>query len=152
MPFGAETQVKLSGNYPLPWWDLRIAATIKSLRGAIDLASFVASNALIAPSLGRNVGTCGTAAVCNGNATIPNLFAPNTVRENRLNQADIRFSKALRIRGARLSGMFDIYNLFNASTITAVNSRYGSPNGGLWLTPTAFLPGRLFKFGAQLNF
>jgi outer membrane receptor protein involved in Fe transport len=44
-------------------------------------------------------------------------------------------------------GMFDIYNLLNASTITSVNTRYGSQ----WLVPTAFLPGRLFKFGVQLD-
>ena len=43
--------------------------------------------------------------------------------------------------------MFDIYNMFNASTITNVNQRYGLQ----WLTPTAFLPGRLFKFGVQLD-
>ena len=97
------------------------------------------------------LGSRGTAAVRNGTRTIPNCSAPNTVLD-RLNQTDLRFSKVLSFRSGRLTGMFDIYNLFNASTITAVNSRYGSPNGGQWLTPTAFLPGRLFKFGAQLNF
>ena len=38
--------------------------------------------------------------------------------------------------------------LFNASPILLLNNTYG-PN---WLRPVAVLPGRLFKFGAQLDF
>jgi hypothetical protein len=44
--------------------------------------------------------------------------------------------------------MLDVYNLFNASPITQVNTRYGAD----WLRPTQILPARLFKVGAQLNF
>jgi len=47
----------------------------------------------------------------------------------------------------RVTSMFDIYNLFNASTINAINPRIGSQ----FLVPTAFLPGRLFKFGVQVD-
>jgi hypothetical protein len=48
----------------------------------------------------------------------------------------------------RLQGMFDIYNVMNASPILANNTRYGSA----WLTPTFVLDARLFKFGMQLEF
>jgi hypothetical protein len=147
LPWSAQTQLKLSGAYPLPWWDLKVAATFQNLPGAVDLASYVATNAQIAPSLGRNLGACGAAATCTATATLSNLFAPNTLLENRLNQMDLRFSKTVQLGRGRVMGMFDIYNLFNASTITNINTRYGSQ----WLTPTAFLPGRLFKFGVQLN-
>jgi hypothetical protein len=147
LPWAAQTQLKLSGAYPIPWWDLKVAATFQNLPGAVDLASYVATNAQIAPSLGRNIGACGAAATCTATATLSNLFAPNTLLENRLNQMDLRFSKTVQIGRGRVMGMFDIYNLFNASTITNINTRYGSQ----WLTPTAFLPGRLFKFGVQLN-
>jgi hypothetical protein len=44
--------------------------------------------------------------------------------------------------------MFDMYNLFNASTVLAINTNYG-PN---WLRPSNVLGARLFKFGAQLDF
>jgi len=37
---------------------------------------------------------------------------------------------------------------FNASTVTDIATRYGSS----WLVPLRILPGRLFKFGAQLDF
>ena len=44
--------------------------------------------------------------------------------------------------------VYDIYNLFNSSTILSVNSRYGPT----WLQPTTILGARLFKFGAQFDF
>jgi hypothetical protein len=147
LPWQGQTQVKLSGAYPLPWWDLKVAATFQSLPGAVNLASFAATNAQIAPSLGRNVSACGTAATCTATVTLSNIFAPNILWENRLNQTDLRFSRTFRLGSARVMGMFDIYNLLNASTITNMNTRYGSQ----WLTPTSFLPGRLFKFGVQVD-
>jgi hypothetical protein len=147
LPWAGQTQVKLNGAYPLPWWNLKVAATFQSLPGAANLASFVATNAAILPSLGRNLGACGAAATCPSTATIANIFAPNTKRENRLNQTDLRFSRAFQLASWRVTGMFDIYNLLNASTITNMNTRFGSQ----WLTPTAFLPGRLFKFGVQFD-
>jgi outer membrane receptor protein involved in Fe transport len=126
---------------------MKVSATFQSLPGAIDLASFASTNAQIAPSLGHNLGSCGAAVTCTGTATLANILTPNELRENRLNQTDLRFSKSLSVGKGKLMGMFDIYNLFNASTINAVNTRYGTQ----WLTPTAFLPGRLFKFGVQID-
>jgi hypothetical protein len=98
--------------------------------------------------LGRNLGRCGTAATCNGTVTVANLFAPNTLLGDRLIQVDVRLSKRIHVGRARLMAMLDVYNLFNASTITAVNTRYGPA----WLQPLAILPARLFKVGAQLDF
>jgi hypothetical protein len=76
------------------------------------------------------------------------LIEPNTVRENRLTQLDLRLTKIMRVGRTRLQGMFDVYNVFNASTILAQNNTYG----GTWRRPTQILAGRLFKFGAQLDF
>ena len=44
--------------------------------------------------------------------------------------------------------MFDIYNVFNASTVLSVNNTYGPT----WLRPLTLLAPRLFKFGAEFNF
>lgn len=148
LPWEGQTQVKFSGAYPLPWWGLQAAGTFQNLPGLPITASYVASNQQVASSLGRNLAACPAAATCTATATIAHLFAPNTRYEKRLTQLDVRLSKRLNVGRARLIGMFDIYNLLNASTITALNTRYGSA----WLTPTSILPARLFKVGAQLDF
>ena len=46
-----------------------------------------------------------------------------------------------------LSGLL-AWNLFNASTTMAINTRYGTS----WLQPLSILPARLFKVGAQVDF
>ena len=127
---------------------MQVATTFQNLPGLPILASYVATNAQIASSLGRNLGACGTNATCTATVTIANLIEPNTLFEDRLNQLDLRLSKKLRLGRARLTGMFDIYNLLNTSPITALNTRFGPA----WLTPVSILPARLFKFGAQLDF
>ena len=56
--------------------------------------------------------------------------------------------KVIRVGRARVRGMFDLYNLFNASTILSRNNTFAST----WGRPTVILGGRLFKFGVQLDF
>jgi hypothetical protein len=148
LPFEGQTQVKVAASYPLPFWGLQTAATLQNLPGIPITASYVATNAQIGPSLGRNLGQCGAAATCSGTVTIANLFAPNTQFGDRLTQVDARLSKRIQMGNIRLTGMFDLYNLFNVSTVLAVNTRYGAS----WLQPLAILPGRLFKFGVQADF
>ena len=140
-PWSAGTQVKFSGVYPLPW-DFQSSATLQNLPGIPYLASYVATNAEIAPSLGRNL-----AAGARGTATI-DLIPPGTAYEDRITQMDFRLSRTFTFGRARAQGMFDIYNLFNSSPILSANGRYGSA----WLVPTQILAGRLFKFGAQIDF
>jgi hypothetical protein len=47
----------------------------------------------------------------------------------------------------RLQGQFNVYNLLNVGPILGVNTTYGAN----WLAPTATLVGRMFKFGAQVD-
>jgi hypothetical protein len=139
-----QTQVKLSGVYSLPW-DVRTSFTYQNLPGIPITATYVATNAEIAPLLpgGRNLSSGA-----RGTVTI-DLIEPNRMFEKRITQLDIRFSKSVRIGGrTRLQGMFDIYNSLNSSATLSNNSRFGSA----WLTPTEILAGRLFKFGAELQF
>jgi hypothetical protein len=146
LPLEGQTQVKFSGVYPLPW-DLQVSATYQDLAGIPITASHVATNAQIAPSLGRNLGQCRGAATCTGTATVE-LIEPNTMFENRLRQFDLRFTRKIQIGGTRLQGMFDAYNVFNASSILAMTTRYGAA----WLQPSQVLGGRLFKFGVQVDY
>lgn len=148
LPWSAQTQVKLAGNYPLPWWGLQASATYQNLPGISILANYVATNAEIAPTLGRNLSSCPTATgPCTATATIA-LIPPNTEFEDRFGQLDVRLTKVLRLGRARLQGMLDVYNLFNASSVLAESFAYGSN----FLRPSGVLSARLVKFGAQLDF
>jgi hypothetical protein len=146
-PWVGQTQVKLSGSYPLPW-DSQISAVFQNIPGFPLLATRAFTNAEVAPSLGRNLSACpADTGPCTATVSVA-MLEPNTRREDRLNQLDLRFVKRVQVGGMRLQGMLDIYNLFNASTILLVNNNYGPQ----WLLPTEVLPGRLFKVGFQLDF
>jgi hypothetical protein len=118
------------------------------LPGSASNASYSASNAQIRPSLNRDLGQCRGSAVCNGTVVIAHLYAPYTKLEDRLTQLDFRLTKSIRLGRANVRGMFDIYNAFNANTVVAVTSRYGSQ----WLRPNLVLAPRLFKFGVAFDF
>jgi hypothetical protein len=133
---------KLAGSYPLPVWGLQVAGTFQNLAGPEILATYLASNAEIAPSLGRNLAQGATARKA------VELIQPGTAFGERMTQVDVRLSKILQIDRVRIQGNLDLYNLFNASPVLAVNTRYGSQ----WLTPTYVLPGRILKFSAQVDF
>jgi hypothetical protein len=136
------TQVKLLGVYPLPWWGLQTSTTVQSIPGPEITALYVAPNAVIAPSLGRNL-----AAGANGTANVQ-LIEPGTQYEKRLNQVDFRVSKFVNVGWTRVQASVDVYNLFNASPILGLNPRYGPS----WLRPTAILPARFAKFSVQMEF
>ena len=87
-----------------------------------------------------------------GTVTLNNLFEPNTEFADRLTQLDVRLTKAITIGRARVQGMFDVYNVFNANTVLALNNRYSVTGTNPWLQPTSILGARLFKFGMQFDF
>jgi hypothetical protein len=148
-PFGASTQVKLYGSYPLPA-EFRVSGTYQNTSGRENLANYPAPNALIQPSLGRPL-----AAGVRATATVP-LVVPQTMFESRRNQLDLRVTKLLRFSTKlRLEVSVDVYNVFNASDVNIANSVYGPT----WLMPLndaysggAILTGRLVEFGGRLTF
>jgi len=118
------TQVKALGSYALPRVDVLISATLQSLPGAKIAANYTATNAVVAPSLGRNLS--GNAA----NVTV-NLVAPGTMYIDRFNEVDIRAAKIFRLGRTSTSLNFDLYNVFNSDAVLGVNNSYGA-----WLRPT----------------
>jgi hypothetical protein len=134
-----QTQVKILGVYPLPWWGLQTSATYQSLPGPEITAGRSYSSAEVFSSLGRNL-TAGT-------ATVP-LIKPGTMYAGRLNQVDFRASKSFALQRRRIQANLDLYNLFNASPVLALNTTYGTA----WQRPLQILQGRLLKFGVQLDF
>jgi hypothetical protein len=146
-PWGSQTQVKLSGSYPLPW-DASVSAVFQNVPGFPLLATRTFTNAEVAPSLGRNLGACPTATgACTATVSVA-MLEPNTRFEDRFTNLDLRLAKNVRVGGIRLKGMLDIYNLFNVGTILLVNNNYGPT----WLLPAEVVPARFFKLGVQLDF
>jgi carboxypeptidase family protein len=150
-PWAAATQVKFAVVYPLPW-HLQTSALYQNAPGFPIAASYVATNAEIKTSLGRNLAACPsqTAATCNQTVTI-DLIPLNTMFDDRIQQLDLRFSRIFTMGRTKLQGNVDIYNTFNASTILNENTRYTNQNNQ-WLNAVQIMGGRLFKFGVQLSF
>src|SRR5262249_253788 len=83
-------QAKFAATYRLPW-EMQVSAALQSIPGNALSANYVATNAVISPSLGRNLssGTSGTVTI--------NLVEPGTLYGPRLNQLDLRAIKAIRV-------------------------------------------------------
>jgi hypothetical protein len=140
------TQVKGAASYTIPRIDVSVAATYQYLPGAMIEADWAASNAVIAPSLGRPLSNNAA------NATV-NLIEPNTMYGKGLNQLDLRFAKILRVGTTRTTVNIDLYNATNANTILTQNNNFVPLIGGgaNWQIPTAILQPRFFKIGAQFD-
>jgi hypothetical protein len=134
------TQGKLLATYSVPRIGVDVAATLQNLPGPQIAANYIATNAVIQPSLGRPL------AGSTPNTTI-NLVAPGAMYGERLNQLDLRFTRLFRFSGRTVRANFDIYNATNGNTVRAVNSNYAA-----WLVPTGILDPRLFKISAQVDF
>ena len=137
-------------SYQLPY-DVQVGIVYQNVAGPPILAQYTAGNAEIAPTLGRNLASCGTQAVCTGTVTNIPLIVPNTLLEDRRSQFDVRLSKIVKVRNMRLQGNFDVYNLFNASSVLVINTSYATANSQ-WLKPTAILPARVLQVSASLSF
>ncbi|MEQ1574360.1 MAG: TonB-dependent receptor [Vicinamibacterales bacterium] len=137
----AKVQPGLSvlGSYTVPRIAVQTSLTFKSSSGPAINANYVATNAIVSPSLGRNL----TGAT---NATV-NLVEPNTVFGDRVNSVDLRISKLLRFRATRSALSLDVYNLFNRNPVQVYNNAYAS-----WLRPERTLQARFIKLGVQFDF
>jgi hypothetical protein len=134
-----QTQIKLLGSYTLPY-DVQVAATLQSFPGPERRAELVYSNAEVQASLGRPLSATQTVRV--------NLIPPGTVFGDRINQLDLRFAKNLRLGGARLKAMLDLYNTLNTNAPLWYNFAFDAN----WERPAIIMPARMAKFGVQVDF
>ncbi|MEP7304877.1 MAG: carboxypeptidase regulatory-like domain-containing protein [Acidobacteriota bacterium] len=134
------TQVKFLGSYNVPRVDVQISGTFQSIPGPQIGAAYVATNAIVAPSLGRNLS--GNAA----NVSVA-LVEPGTIYGDRLNQLDFRAGKILKFGKTRTAVNLDLFNAFNRNTALTVNNNYAS-----WQQPLSILSARLVKISVQFDF
>ena len=136
------TQVKLIASYALPS-GVQVAGTVQSQPGPERSALLQFTDT----SLGRDLTSYPGGVQLN-------LVPPGSFYGERFNQIDLRLTKVLDVgAGAgRLRAMFDVFNVFNANTVT--KEQYGMAFAGdpNWLAPQVIMPGRLAKLAFQLDF
>jgi hypothetical protein len=140
------TRLKFMVLYPLPW-SFRASTIYQNLPGITRQATRSYSNAEIAPSLGRNLGSCGAAATCNNSVSV-NLIQPGTAFEPRINQMDFRLSRIFPVGRYKLDANLDVFNLLNTSSVIDANFTYGAK----WLNPVQILAARMAKVSVQIRF
>jgi hypothetical protein len=140
-PFGAQTQFKANGVFPLP---AQFAASFSfvNLSGPMYTASYTATNAEVRQSLGRDLSGGATSVTVQ-------LVDPQTLFEDRISRLDLRLSKVINLNTRfRIQLNLDAYNALNASSVRAVNTNYGSA----WTRPTQILDPRIFQLGGTISF
>jgi hypothetical protein len=142
---GMQPQYKMFGSYMLPY-AVRVSGNFQSLPGPGVQAGVLYTGTQMAPALGRPFS-----AGPNGQKTV-NIYDPNTMFSDRLNQLDVRFSKIFHIGTGTFDANFDIYNSFNSDAQLALTTGYSGVNGGTWLRPTSVIQGRIIKFGFRWDF
>ncbi|MEQ1575583.1 MAG: TonB-dependent receptor, partial [Vicinamibacterales bacterium] len=133
------TAVKALGSYNIPKIDVQTSMSFQNNPGSVIYANYTATNAIVSPSLGRNL---------TGAANVPvNLVKPGTMYGDRVNQLDFRVAKILRFGRSRTSLSLDIFNLLNVNPVQSYSIAYAT-----WLQPQRILQARFIKLGMQLDF
>lgn len=146
-PWMAGTQFKFSMIYPLPL-GFQASAVYQNLPPISTSANITATNAQVSPSLGRNLGSCGSRVPCNGTVTIAMINPGEYYTEPRGNQLDLRLTWRKQIMGFNIEPELNLFNAFNANNILTMNQQYGPS----WQNVTALLAPRLVKFGVRATF
>jgi hypothetical protein len=134
-----QTNVKFVTTYTVPRIDVQLSGTYQDLAGRPILADFVANNALVRTSLGRNLSG-------GSNVTVP-IVEPGTMFGDRVHQIDVRAGKVLRYGDTRTTVSLDIYNITNGNPVRRYSAAYAT-----WQRPQGILSPRFVKFVLQVDF
>jgi hypothetical protein len=168
-----QTNVKLAGTYPLPWYGITVNGAYQGLAGQglgtlpVQYGVFTAGTGFPTPN---GVGTyyfisrtTRYPANCTGPCTpnglvVPNLtaasvnlpiIAPGTEFTPRLNQIDLGASKTFKIAQVSVMPKIDVFNVLNSDDYTAVASTQWA--AATYLQPSVILQGRLIRLGVDLK-
>ena len=136
-----QTQFKMLGSYTVPKVELQVSGTLQSLPGPEIFANYVATNAQVVPTLGRNL------AAGPGATVTVNLVKPGTMYGPRLNQLDLRIGRALHVGRTRTTLNLDVYNALNVDTVLTMSNAYAT-----WQRPQSIILARFAKLGLQFDF
>jgi hypothetical protein len=117
-----------------------VSASLQNLPGPEILATYTATNAVIAPSLGRPLS--------GGESNVEvQLVEPRSMYGDRWTQLDLRFGKIVQFGRTRANVGVDIYNALNSSGVLELSDAFDT-----WQRPTSILSARFAKLVFQLNF
>jgi Carboxypeptidase regulatory-like domain len=129
----SSVQIKLYGAQPLPW-DMQISGSVQSFSGAPLARNFTVTRAQV-PNL-------------NQVTQVVSLVPRGEEQLERVNIADIRFSKALRWGPRKVEFQFDLYNMLNENAVTSEVQTVGPALG----QPVSIVGARLMRLGVNVNF
>jgi hypothetical protein len=139
-----QNQYKFIGAYTVPKIDVQLSASYQGVPGRERAANYTATNATIAPLIGRNLsGGAATKSV--------QLLAPQQFFDDRLNLLDMRFGKIFRFGTRRAQVSLDLFNVLNNNSLQNANSTYNGPTSP-WEIPTQIPGARLMKITGQFEF
>jgi hypothetical protein len=133
------TQLKGFASYTLPWSDVQLSASLQSIPGIEVLAAYVATNAAVAPSLGR--------PLTGGATTTVQILQPRQNFGDRINQLDLRVARPFRPGRMRLTPSVDVFNALNSNPVQAEYTQYGS-----FRRPVAIIAARYIKLNVNIEF
>jgi hypothetical protein len=144
------TFVKGYGSYTVPRVDVQVSGTYQTKPGPLVLAIYTATNAEVAPSLGRSLA--GATSNVDIHLLSPGPYTTTNggsgrAHGERLHQVDFRISKLLQFGRTRTRANLDIYNALNSSAVLDQNEAFGD-----WQRPTEILVARFYKFSVQFDF
>lgn len=132
IPF--QTQAKLTGFYPLPWYGVELSGVFMSFPGDRSYTNYTVTPT-ISPGLTQST------------ITVP-LVAPGDKYYDQRFQTDMGIAKSINFGSKKLRLQFDVFNLFNANTIMSEFQTFGARLD----QPQEVLVGRLMRIGAQFHF
>lgn len=135
---------KTSAAYMLPY-DIQLSGSFSAKPGPSVAANYTVTSAIAGRPIFGSVTRTPTIQI--------NLVEPNTLFLDYQNQLDTRVGKTFSWGRFRAQGFMDVFNVFNAGTVTNVNTTYGpDPATRVWMNPTTILTGRTIRFGTQWDF
>ena len=156
------TQYKLNGSVPLPY-DMAFSFVFQSIPGERRFSNYAVGRQIdfVEQQLGHELvntglrvplfpGGIGFYDDARGGTLTTSRYVDNSTQwEPQVNQIDLRLTKILRFGGGLIRANFDVFNILNASAVTRVLDTYSDP--GTYPSVTGIMNGRLFKFGATVD-
>jgi len=134
---------RVTGGYTFPW-KIQLSGVYQSIPPVTFNPTYVVRDTSPGNTLGR--------PLVAGTITVPNVLAPYTLFTDRVNQVDIRVTKAITFEARHLKGRFDlmadVYNVFNTSPVLTRNAAIGPT----FYTPTSVLQAAFLKVGGRFTF